>query len=426
MADIADIVKDIQAAAEGTGDAGEALGLLGDAVSTIADVSGALTALQSIAALQELLGKSSTETMQNDISQILKEFGELFDALAAIEESNRNIEITNRLGDSRGQLRPILEHDPPDFGGNRSNMETFTSNVVETFKQDSDFWTRLFLKEFVYRDDWAGELEPDHPGLQVFEYVRMLPPFVESIFNRLCVLRALFDDFPRHQGIPDELNQLATSLQHFHDKIVDGIVTERPPTIPEITYRPSGGLGGVTFSSAWDTPIEVPVGAVPPFGFRNFGVVQIYTGIASIGRYPDDRFPDQARATEPIFPSVEFENDYKRFLAKHGVATAARFKRLYSDIGLSPTWKTIVQLKRLAGLSVGVAERLDTGSFWSLREVNRLVKQNLGTFLPNATVSVAELMLLLDVNQPVFNLINPESHVSRPVSVKGMLEVDAK
>jgi hypothetical protein len=122
---------------------------------------------------------------------------------------------------------------------------------------------------------------------------------------------------------------------------------------------------------------------------------------------------------------VEFENDYKRFLAKHAVATTARLKRLYSEIGLSSTWKVIIHLKRLAGISVGVAERLDTGSFWSLPEVNRLVKQNLGTFLPNATVSVAELMLLLDVKTPVFNLPKPESKIRRPVSVKGMLEVDA-
>jgi hypothetical protein len=197
----------------------------------------------------------------------LKKFSELFDALAAIEESNRNIQITEQLGQSRSQLRPIREHEPPDFGGNRSNMDTFTSNVLETLKPDSDFWTRLFLKEFVYRDDWAGDLEPDHPGLQVFEYVQMLPPFIESIFNRLCVLRVLFDDFPHHKGIPEELSELAKSLRHFHDKIEDGIVMERPPTIPEITYRASGGLGGVTFSSAWDTPMEVPIGAVPPLDF---------------------------------------------------------------------------------------------------------------------------------------------------------------
>jgi hypothetical protein len=425
MGDIADLVKDIQAGANGPGGAVEALDFLEGAVSTVANISSVFTVLQSIPALQDLLGSQSTTIRQSDISEILKKFSELFDALAAIEESNRNIQITEQLGQSRSQLRPISEDEPPDFGGNRANMDTFTSNVLETFKPDSDLWTRLFLREFVYRDDWAGELEPDHPGLQVFEYVQMLPPFVEAIFNRLCVLRARFDDFPDHKGVPEELSEVATSLRHFHDKIEDGIVMERPPTIPEITYRPSGGQGGVIFSSAWDMPVEVPIGAVPPFGFRNFGVVQIYTGVASIGRYPDDRFPDQARATEPIFPSVEFENDYKRFLAKHAVATAARFKHLYSDIGLSATWKTIIHLKRLAGASIGVVERLDTGSFWSLREVNRLVKQNLGIFSPRATVSLKKLMVLLDVKTPVFNLISPESDISRPVSVKGMLEVDA-
>ena len=418
MPDTSDQVQGIRALSSL---AGKSFDLAAGAIGIIADLSGTLTALQSIPALQDLLGKPE---LQQAVDQILSEFKNVFDALGAIEDSNRNIQITIQVGASRGALRPISEHEPPDFDGNRSNMETFTSNVLETLKQDSDFWRRLFLEDLVYRDDWSGELEPSHPDSKVFEYVQTLPAFVESIRNRLCVLRAVFDDFPHHKGVPEELLQLTTSLKFFHDKIVDGIVTQRPPTIPEITYRPSGGLGSITFSSAWDTPIEVPVETVPPFGFRNFGVVQIYTGVASIGRYPDDRFPNQASATEPIFPSLEFENDYSRFLAKHAVGTAARFKHLYANIGLSSVWKMIVHLKKLAGVHVGVAERLDTGSFWSLREVGLLVKQNLH-LSPNVTISLAKLMVLLDVKTPVFNLINPESAVSRPVSVKGMLEVDA-
>jgi hypothetical protein len=400
MGDIADVVKDILLSASGEGDAVVALDLAEAAVSTIANLSGALTALQAISSLQDLLGKSDTAKLQASVDAILSKFQELFELLSAGAEQNRNIAVTTLLGQSRAQLRPIRESKPPDFDGTRGEMLSVTSSVVEAFKQDSDFWKRLFLKEAVYQDDWVGDsLAPPQQGALVFDYLLMMPAFVESIRNRLCVLRAVFDDFPHHPGVPDELRDLANALQLFHDRVADGIVSERPPnSVREAIYDTVHDH----HTSIWDDR------------GRTFGAVQIYSGVASIATYPRDRYPNIGNATNEPNNIVNNDKQYPVFLAKHALASLSRMIHVYSSIGMPSVWKMIVHLKTLAGDSLTPKNRLPELSYWSLVEANQLVRKNLAfggiqiPVPPENTVGVLAGLL----------------GFTRPVSIKRMLETN--
>jgi hypothetical protein len=338
MGDIADVIKDIQQSASGAGGPGTAvvaLDLAEAAVSTIANLSGALTALQAVTIVQNLLGSNETSRLQASVDAILSKFQDLFELVSASAEQSRNIAVTTLLGQSRAQLRPIRDSTPPDFDGSRAEMLSVTSSVVEAFKQDSDFWKRLFLKEAVYQDKWVGDsLIPPHQGALVFDYLLMMPPFVESIKNRLCVLRAVFDDFPRHTGVTDELRDLANALQLFHDRVAAGIISERPPYEGEAIYDKVHDHS----TSIWDDR------------GRTFGAVEIYSGVANTSIYPRDRHPSLSNhATNEPNDILNNDKQYPVFLAKHALASKSRMIRLYSSIGLASIWKMIVHLRTLVG-----------------------------------------------------------------------------
>lgn len=401
MGDISDVVKDIQQSASADGGSGAAviaIDLAESAVSTIANLAGASTALQAIQVLQGLLGSSDTAKLQASVDAILSKFQELFELVSAGAEQNRNIAVTTLLGQSRAQLRPILESKPPDFDGSRGEMLSVTSSVVEAFKQDSDFWKRLFLKEAVYQDNWVGDsLAPPVQGALVFDYVQMMPAFVESIKNRLCVLRAVFDDFPQHAGVPDELRDLASALQVFHNRVASGIVSERPPS---------------RFQAEYDTIHGHPINIWDDKG-RTFGAVEIYAGVGSTATYPRARYPNlTSHATNDVNDIVNNDRQYPVFLAKHALASKSRMMRLYSSIGLASVWKLIVHMRTLAGDPVAPKDRLFGLSYRSLIEASQVIRNNLadgGIFIP----------LPPDDKLGIFaGLLG----FSRPVSIAQMLE----
>jgi hypothetical protein len=401
MGDVSDAVKDIQeiaGAGSGAGEAIIAIELAEAAMSTIANLSGGLQAIQN------LLDNNDTAKLQNSVDAILSKFLELFKLLSAVAEQNLNIEVTTLLGQSRSQLRPILQSNPPDFDGTRGDMLTFSSNVVEAFKQDGDFWKRLFIEDAVYKDSWVGDaLAPPVQGALVFDYVQMMPAFLESIKNRLCVLRAAFEDFPQHEGVPDELRGLANALQLFHDRVEDGILPERPP-IDNITE--SGALydtvNGHT-TSKWDD-----------LG-RTFGAVEIYSGVAIVSVYPRDRYPSlSTHATDDVKDARNNGEQFPVFLTKHTLASTSRMMRLYSSIGLASVWRQILYLRTLAGDPVTLRNRVSGLNSWSLVEAVRFMRENLAT-------GGVFISLPPDNNLGAFaGLLG----FSRPVSIRQMLETN--
>lgn len=371
MGDIADAVKDAQ---NSTDTAVVALDICEATVSTVANIAGAFTGIIGVVGLvKDLIGGSSQMThLQQSVDLLLAKFQTLYELVRAADELSRNRDVATKLGTARAQLRPIQEADPraPDFSDTSGDMKTNTAAPLEILVQAA-YWKRPFLQEGVYHDAWAGDMAPPHEGGIVFDYISTLPAFVEAIAIRICVLRVLFPDFPGR--VADELKEWAEKLEAFHDAIADGIVMERPPSISETDETDTDPV------SLWD------------FKGRTFGAVETYSAYASVSKYPVNRTPP--------FPVIGFQLSYKNFLARHALASASRWKRVYAAIGLRAAFSMILRLKALAGVPL---TRTTDFSAWSLREANRLVRMNIfGTVDERAPIRLKELAGLVDLTGSV-------------------------
>jgi hypothetical protein len=408
MGDISDVLRDVDAK---NPERLVPLDIAEATVSTISNIAGGITGVFAVIDLVkgafegDKLGK-----LQRGVDQLLEDYQKLFELIGAAEELKRNRDIADQLGASRAQLLPILESPPgsANFEASRGNMLNFTAIPLETIVQEA-YWRRPFLAAAVYNDAWAGDLPPPKEGKSVFDYLMVLPAFLEALCNRICVLAVLFEDFP-NAGVRRELGNWAQALEKYYSRTSDGIVTERPPDLTELLYN---------FNFPDPTGIRPPI--EPSFwdkSGRTFGSIQVYSGLASVGRYPDRRFPNvlnpdgsiNFQVFPEVIPSVGFETALHGFRAKHAIATTARWKRLYSDIGLPAAWRMIVDLKKLSGTPA--TNTFDSGSSWSIREVNRLVRRNLGgEFSEKDMISGEQLFELLDAQ--------------KPISIRSVLEVDA-
>jgi hypothetical protein len=397
MGDVADLIKDIQQNAGGNGPGAVAVALdaFEGAISTVANLAGAFTGLPLvISVVNQIFGSKDVDEAQQAVAELLHKFQDLFDFIKADVALKNEKDIDQQLSDARSQLKPIQQFSPgdPNFEGARGDMQTFTEIPLQNLEQEA-FWKRPFLQEAVYHDDWAGDLPPPKDGLEVFDYMQALPAFVECICIRVSVLSVLAAD-KFSSVFKSEANELANSLETFYNRCVDGIALERVPSSDEVIYF----RGDSNFNaSTWDSK------------GRSFGAVQTYSAASSIGKYPPDRFPNVSIANAAVVQNdpPAFQAAYARFVAKHAIASTACWKRLYSNTGLSRAWRVLVKLRSLA--RTPLKSEFDTGAGWSILEVNRLVKRNLG--LPDREpFKLSDLLGLLGA--------------SKPLSVRAVLEVD--
>jgi hypothetical protein len=316
----------------------------------------------------------------DEIQDAVKQLEGHFDAiLSAGDQVLQMRDVANQLAKARAQLDPIRTLSPGQSlsESQRANMDSTTDEVVRTLG-DLSYWKRPFLSEVVYFDTWSGSLPPDPslgPGSLVFEYRLTLPAYLEAIAIRLIVLLAL-DGGIKATG-QGEIAQIANQLEEKYNTIVAGIVTIRPPTLSDV----QSGLS----DSNWNLGRKDPQSPASESARDLYGAVERYSTLAAVGHWP-----------------VWFETDFRQFSAKLALGSLARWKKVYSEVGLAAVWRILIHLKALAGQTVPPS--VDSGSAWSLREVDHVVATAMlnrpSTGSPNAPISARNLVSMVGSSPP--------------------------
>jgi hypothetical protein len=256
-------------------------------------------------------------------------------------------------------------------------MDSKTDEVVRTLG-DLSYWKRPFFSEVVYFDTWSGSLPPDPslgPGSLVFEYRLTLSAYLEAIAIRLIVLLALEGGIKAtRQG---EIAQIANQLEDKYKTIVAGIVTIRPPNLSDLQT-------GIEDSN-WHLGRVAHGSPASEAASNIYGAVERYSTLAAVAHW-----------TGPL------STDFQQFSARLALGSLARWKKVYSAVGLAAIWRILIHLKALAGQPVPPS--VDSGSAWSLREVDHVVATAMlnrpSTGSPNAPISARNLVSMVGSSPP--------------------------
>ena len=221
----------------------------------------------------------------------------------------------------------------------------------------------------------GGELRP--PGVKpgtvrlVFDYRLVMAAYLETTVIRLAILSALMPNYRVTNA--SEIDAMAERLEGFHQTIMQGMVTLRPPTFEETLVH----IKVLTAESTWDQFLVRPG--------RLYGAVDRYAAASNVASWSEKRFPNSTTNLAPggdspddpvnhLFGSDRQHRDYRKFLAQHEIGTRARWADLYRTIGLSDVWTIRNQLRDLTGHPKG--DRTDPGN-WSLRWLDERIAANI-------------------------------------------------
>jgi hypothetical protein len=211
--------------------------------------------------------------------------------------------------------------------------------------------------------------------------------YLETIVIRLAILSALMPNY-RSANAP-EIDLMAERLEGFHQTIMEGMVTLRPPTFDETLVH----ARVLSLESTWNNTLVQPG--------RLYGAVDRYSAASNVASW-SKLFPDFSTNPAPdssqLFDLNRQHRDYQKFLAQHEIGTRARWATLYHTIGMSDLWTIRNQLRDLTGHPKG--DRTDPGS-WSLRWLDERVAANITGGSTTATigqpVDIGKVLTMVDI-----------------------------
>jgi hypothetical protein len=376
-------VKDLQ------GTLGTALDVASSAVAIISGV-GALVG--GVGVILDLFFEK-TDQLKEIVNVLSAKFDVVYQLISAEHDVVTLQNITDQLEKARTQLFVLREfpQGTPNFEAQRGAVLNESAEAVNTLG-NPDFWKRPFFEQGIYRDGWAGSLPP--PGVKpgtvplVFDYRLVMPAYLETIVIRLAILSALMPDYRRTNA--PELDLMAERLERFHQTIMHGMVTLRPPTFDETLYHALV----LSIESTWNQRL-VPPGQL-------YGAVDTYSAASDVASWSGARFPNPLTNPAPessqLFDADRQHRDYQKFLAQHEIGTRARWATLYHTIGMSTLWTIRNQLRDLTSHQKG--DRTDPGN-WSLRWLDERVAANITGGVTTATdgerVDVRKLLTMVDI-----------------------------
>ena len=361
------------ATTEITKDTLQAAGVAAAITAQVPLVGAAVVALTVLITLLQ----NQTDEIQDAVQRLEGHFDAI---LRAGDQVLHMRDVANLVNAARAQLDPIRALSPGQSlsESQRAIMDSKTDEVVRTLG-DLSYWQRPFFPEVVYFDTWSGSLPPDPslgPGSLVFEYRLTLSAYLEAIVIRLIVLLALEGGIKATRQA--EIAQIAKQLEDKYNTIVAGIVTIRPPTLSDVEEI------GVEDSN-WHLGRRAHGSPGSKAASNIYGVVERYSTFSAVAHW-----------TGPL------STDFQQFSARLALGNLARWKKVYSEVGLAAVWSVLMHLKALAGQPVPPS--VNSGSAWSLREVDHVVATAMlnrpSTGSPNAPISVRNLVSMVGSSPP--------------------------
>jgi len=299
-------------------------------------------------------GGPSDRDVLNSISQQL-------DQLIHFEHGSQQhldmLDIDRIVGKAADRLQTLLTAPDPDVNRTETIQDTLDA---ANFLGNRDVWTRPFFEELVWpRGETSGDtiihgqwfshtsqsLKPPVDGSGfVFDPRLSFPGYMMAIEIRGSVLPILHpSDF--QQIFAQEFSQTADTLQDRYKETLGGFITARIPTPSEVVTTGATPGGGTEVIRVWG---------------GTFGVVDIFSGTALLGRYPTE--------TILFIPPLGLDDElYSALKVRLTLGTFTRKKALYIAHGLDRAWEVIQKLKQLAGRND--IDKIDREAVWSLREI---------------------------------------------------------
>jgi hypothetical protein len=306
--------------------------------------------------------------------------------------------------------------EPHHWGGAYNAVFNFPPGTADPATPSTQYCFNCQGRTFNYSFDPGA----DNNNL-VFNYVYVLPAYLQAIMIFLAVAAALEPDFQAATKEGDNIRSAAQDLLRLHDRIKAGIVHIPAPNSDDMTSptddpNPDTGwsdqmAAGHYIFTWWESPSLL--GPYP------YGAVNLYSGYYSLGSYPLLDLSSGPPQYGPFIGPGPFTNAntlpgtdfYIKPVSKYLLRTLSRAKAVYREIGLSTVWETINRLRSLVGDAQ--MERPNFGD-WSLREVFTILgyprNQLLGTLL-----TVRTLIVYLRASTP-FYLAPP------PISLRQLLK----
>jgi hypothetical protein len=193
---------------------------------------------------------------------------------------------------SRAQTREGSANSPSGATvGFQVGAVLFNSSLEVETLGDISFYLRPFFPAAAYSDPWSGRIDP--PAFPhstgssiVFDYRLTLPAYLEAIAIRITILTVLVPNF-RESDRAELRDNMANRLEDLYERIRDGIVPLRKPTVQEIistrVFDANDAMLRRIEPSPWDK-VE-----------RLYGAVERYSAVSVVDQYHSDRFIPNSR-----------------------------------------------------------------------------------------------------------------------------------
>jgi hypothetical protein len=374
-------------------------------VGSIWSVWGAVNSAKSVLTELGVLPQADqVQAMRHYIDQLVQDF---HGVVAALDTEQSMRAVADQLAMARTQHLHLSELAPEDASGSgdptwdglRPIVLNDSLQAVITLGEPA-YWQRVFFPELVYQKWPPGETHPvpvvsrnlgGLPSGLVYDYRLIMPAYVEAVAIRLTILVAVVKNY--HRVAVPELTMMVATLESHFQRIRASIseVMWVPSHVHDSSENPTGGM------ESW-----VDAGAL-------VGAVEIYSACDRVAPWPTNEFP-----------RANFSNDaaeWRKFLVRYAVRNWVRWKQLYDDIGLNAVAKTIVMLKRMAGIEPGTLPD---------PEVHRNDQSYTGRKIRGGEYSLKELALMLhDISAQQWgrwNILDDEhGKMANPLSLKAML-----
>ena len=336
-----------------------ALELAGSVIGAVSSVWGSVNSAKSVLTTLGIL--PSPTGVVDDMRKLIDQLAQRFDGvLHALDVLTAMVEVATQLANARTALQNLIEFAPTDasavgvnpyWDGLRPLVLYNSALVVQTLGSPA-YWQRVYFDELKYQHWFPRALRslgPPHPGGLVFDYRLTLPAYVESISIRVTILLTAVKEPSKVAA--GELKTIADTLEGYFATIRAGMF---PVTRAPNDYDSSNAddYATVTWWIADGSRV---------------GVAEWYSAVDRVSNWPPSEYPVSGFSGQ----SDPNWDHWKQFVVRYAVREWMRWKQLYHDIGLAAAERTIVTLKKMAGV---VPAKVDgPGGDYSLRELAQVL-----------------------------------------------------
>lgn len=266
------------------------------------------------------------------------------------------------------------------------NSQATAQNSVNHFRDNTEYWRRVYLESIDYTDEWSGTISPttseSNKAQWVWDFVITLPAYLSSLASWCIVILAADKEFQRaHLFEGSEILGHINKLHEILVKILQSFEPIRPPTPYEMKYLLFAlddkyfyqlGTDGAKYYLKPDEITgqlkHLPGGKWRLSGYR-CGMVERHNGWARYEAYPTAELAEglqylkitgsfwlagpetpEGGASISVTNQEAFDAFYNRFLIRHTLRTWKQARVLSDAFGLQNLYHCLNNLCSIRGI----------------------------------------------------------------------------